>query len=142
MGMDQAKSLLPVRGDRTFLDVLVEQVRKVRSALGVSLPLLFMNSFRTRDDTLAALAAYPDLRIEGLPAGLPAEPGAEAPRRRPHARRLAGRPEARVVRRPGHGDLYTALDASGILEALIDQGYRYASVSNADNLGAAARTRG
>ena len=25
-----------------------------------------MNSFRTRDDTLAALAAYPDLAVDGL----------------------------------------------------------------------------
>ena len=38
---------------------------------------------------------------------------------------------------PGHGDLYTALHASGALRALLDTGYRYASVSNSDNLGAA-----
>ena len=37
---------------------------------------------------------------------------------------------------PGHGDLYTALADSGMLEALLDRGYRYAFVSNADNLGA------
>src|SRR5690606_28994174 len=37
---------------------------------------------------------------------------------------------------PGHADLYTALDASGVLDQLIEAGYRYASISNADNLGA------
>ena len=37
---------------------------------------------------------------------------------------------------PGHGDLYTALVTSGMLEALLDGGYRYAFVSNSDNLGA------
>ena len=37
----------------------------------------------------------------------------------------------------GHGDLYTAILASGVLRALVEAGYRYASVSNADNLGAA-----
>ena len=37
---------------------------------------------------------------------------------------------------PGHGDLYTALLTSGMLEALLDGGYRYAFVSNSDNLGA------
>jgi UTP--glucose-1-phosphate uridylyltransferase len=37
---------------------------------------------------------------------------------------------------PGHGDLYTALVTSGMLEALLDDGYRYAFVSNSDNLGA------
>ena len=38
---------------------------------------------------------------------------------------------------PGHGDLYTALNGSGVLDRLLRQGYRYASVSNSDNLGAA-----
>ncbi|HEU4907980.1 MAG TPA: UTP--glucose-1-phosphate uridylyltransferase, partial [Propionibacteriaceae bacterium] len=38
---------------------------------------------------------------------------------------------------PGHGDLYTAFATSGILDRLLSLGYRYASVSNSDNLGAA-----
>jgi UTP--glucose-1-phosphate uridylyltransferase len=42
---------------------------------------------------------------------------------------------------PGHGDLYTALDSSGTLEALLAAGYRYAFVSNADNLGAVLEPR-
>ena len=37
---------------------------------------------------------------------------------------------------PGHGDIYTALFASGVLTQLIDAGFRYACVSNSDNLGA------
>ena len=72
MGMDQAKSLLPVRADSetemlTFLDIIVGQVRAARQATGARLPLLFMNSFRTRDDTLAALERYPDVAVDGLP---------------------------------------------------------------------------
>jgi UTP--glucose-1-phosphate uridylyltransferase len=39
---------------------------------------------------------------------------------------------------PGHGDLYCALWTTGILRKLLDNGYRYAFVSNADNLGAGA----
>jgi UTP--glucose-1-phosphate uridylyltransferase len=42
---------------------------------------------------------------------------------------------------PGHGDLYTALQTSGTLERLLDQGYRYAFVSNVDNLGAVLEPR-
>ena len=38
---------------------------------------------------------------------------------------------------PGHGDIYTALVASGVLDALLERGYRYAMTSNSDNLGAA-----
>ena len=37
---------------------------------------------------------------------------------------------------PGHGDLYTALSSSGLLATMLERGYRYAFVSNADNLGA------
>ena len=34
---------------------------------GATLPLMFMNSFRTSSDTLAALARYDDLEVRGLP---------------------------------------------------------------------------
>src|SRR4028119_1830308 len=62
MGMDRAKSLLPVRDGRTFLDLIVEQVRRARSTTGVDLPLILMNSFRTREDSLATVGGYPGRR--------------------------------------------------------------------------------
>ena len=37
---------------------------------------------------------------------------------------------------PGHGDIYVALATTGLLDALRDKGFRYAFLSNADNLGA------
>ena len=37
---------------------------------------------------------------------------------------------------PGHGDLYPALAGSGWLDRLLEEGARYAFVSNSDNLGA------
>jgi UTP--glucose-1-phosphate uridylyltransferase len=42
---------------------------------------------------------------------------------------------------PGHGDLYTALAASGTLDALLAAGLRWCFVSNSDNLGALADVR-
>ena len=42
-------------------------VLAVRRGYGARLPLVFMNSFRTRDDTLAALERYPDLADADLP---------------------------------------------------------------------------
>lgn len=136
MGLDRAKTLLPVRPDMTFLDVIAGQVLAVREQLGVSMPLLFMNSFRTRDDTLAALAKYDGIEVDGLPLDFlqNREPKLRAddltPVDWPADPSLEWCP-------PGHGDLYTALEVSGILDALIEAGYRYATVSNADNLGAA-----
>ena len=136
MGMEKAKSLLGVRDDQSFLDLIVAQVRYARSAYGVKLPLMFMNSFRTHDDTLAALARYPDLEVDGLDLDFvqSQEPKLTAddltPVKWPANPSLEWCP-------PGHGDLYTSLTASGVLDRLLDLGYRYASVSNSDNLGAA-----
>jgi UTP--glucose-1-phosphate uridylyltransferase len=42
---------------------------------------------------------------------------------------------------PGHGDVYPALRGSGMLDALLDKGFRYAMISNADNLGATTDAR-
>lgn len=136
MGMDRAKSLLPVRDGKTFLDVLVGQVRAAREARGVALPLILMNSFRTREQSLEALAAHPDIAVDGLPLDFlqNQEPKLRAddmtPVEWPVDPTLEWCP-------PGHGDLYTAILSSGVLQALLDRGYRYASTSNADNLGAA-----
>src|SRR5215218_588117 len=140
MGMDRAKSLLRVRGDQTFLDVIVQGVLAARAATGARLPLIFMNSFRTQADTLAALAAYPELAVDGLPLDFlqNREPKLRAddlsPVEWPADPSLEWCP-------PGHGDLYTALVASGMLEALLERGYEHAFVSNADNLGAVLEPR-
>jgi UTP--glucose-1-phosphate uridylyltransferase len=42
---------------------------------------------------------------------------------------------------PGHGDLYTALAASGTVDALLAAGVRWCFVSNSDNLGAVPDVR-
>uniref|UniRef100_UPI0028B09CD0 UTP--glucose-1-phosphate uridylyltransferase n=1 Tax=Miniimonas arenae TaxID=676201 RepID=UPI0028B09CD0 len=68
MGLEAAKSLLPVRDGATFLDLIARQVLAAREQHGARLPLVLMNSFRTREDSLAALAAYPDLAVDGVPA--------------------------------------------------------------------------
>ena len=136
MGMDKAKSLLPVRDGQTFLDLIVEQVRQARRQYGVSLPLVLMNSFRTQDDTLAALAEHDDIAVDGLPLDFlqNQEPKLLVSDLTPVA--WDADPSLEWCP-PGHGDLYTALIASGVLQKLLDAGYRYASVSNSDNLGAA-----
>jgi UTP--glucose-1-phosphate uridylyltransferase len=37
---------------------------------------------------------------------------------------------------PGHGDLFNALQRSGVLDRLLSEGKQYLFVSNSDNLGA------
>src|SRR6185436_5602481 len=134
MGMTRAKSLLPVKSGLSFLDVIARQTLHLRRHFGIRLPLVLMNSFRTRQDSLAALAAYPDLgtdlppdfiqhkvprilKSDLTPVVWPQEPEHEwCP--------------------PGHGDLYAALLTSGLLDGLLARGFEYAFVSNSDNLGA------
>ncbi len=134
MGMTRAKSLVEARDGLSFLDVIARQTLALRARHGVRLPLVLMNSYRTRDDSLAALARYPDLPADVPPDFLQhREPRIRAddlaPVDWPDDPELEWAP-------PGHGDLYPALRSSGMLAALLDRGYRYAFASNADNLGA------
>lgn len=135
MGMDRAKALLCVRRGLSFLDIIARQVLHLRREHDATLPLLFMNSFRTSADTMAALARYEDLPVEGLPLEFlqNKEPKLLAkdlsPASWPKDPDLEWCP-------PGHGDLYTALRGTGLLDRLIELGYRYVFVSNSDNLGA------
>ncbi len=140
MGMARAKSLLCVRRGLSFLDVIARQVLHLRREHGATLPLIFMNSFRTSADTLAALARYEDLAVDGLPLEFlqNKEPKLRVdnllPVQWPRDPSMEWCP-------PGHGDIYTALMGTGLLDRLIDAGYRYAFVSNSDNLGAVPDTR-
>lgn len=134
MGLERAKSLLPVKQGLCFLDIIARQVLHLRHKYGIRMPLVLMTSFSTDRDTLDALSVYPDLTA-GLPLTfrqhrvpklladslLPADSPAD--------------PE-KAWCPPGHGDLYAALITSGILDKLVEQGFRFAFVSNADNLGA------
>ena len=140
MGMERAKSLLCVRKGMSFLDVIARQVLHLRREHDAPLPLLFMNSFRTSTDTMDALARYADLPVDGLPLEFlqNREPKLVAedltPISWPRDPDLEWCP-------PGHGDLYTALRGTGLLQTLIDQGYERAFVSNSDNLGAVPDAR-
>ncbi len=134
MGLSKAKSLLPIRPGLTFLDSIVQQVLWQRDAWGVELPLVLMNSYRTRDESLGALAKYPELAgalpLDFLQHKVPRiDAESWAPVEWPADDSLAWCP-------PGHGDLYIALASSGMLDALRSRGIRYVFISNADNLGA------
>jgi UTP--glucose-1-phosphate uridylyltransferase len=135
MGMTRAKSLLEAREGLTFLDVVSRQVLALRERFGVQLPLLLMNSFATRDDSLAALERYGDLPVGGLPLDFVQnkEPKLLAENLTPAT--WEADPSLEWCP-PGHGDLYTAMVTSGTLQALLDAGFRWAFVSNSDNLGA------
>jgi UTP--glucose-1-phosphate uridylyltransferase len=134
MGLSRAKSLLQAKNGLTFLDIIVRQILAHRKKRKVDLPVVFMNSFNTEQDTVAALSSYkglatdlpltflqhkfPNVLQDDLsPATWPADPDWE-------------------WNPPGHGDIYTALVTSGMLEKLLRAGIDFAFVSNSDNLAA------
>ncbi len=135
MGMDRAKSLLDVRGDLSFLDIIARQVLAVREKYDAPLPLIFMNSFRTSADTREVLARYPELQVGDLPLEFLQN---KEPKLREDDLTPVDWPKDPDLEwcPPGHGDIYTALRGTGLLDRLIDAGYTQVFVSNSDNLGA------
>jgi len=126
MGLTRAKSLIKVKDGLSFLEIKLRQSEKTGARL------VLMNSFNTHADTLKALAEIPKTtdplcfvqnrfpkisRADFSPASWPQNP------------ELEWNP-------PGHGDIYIAFYASGLLEKLLEQGIAYAFISNSDNLGA------
>ena len=134
MGLERAKSLLPVREGWSFLDLIARQILHLRQAHGVPLRFLLMSSFATLKDTAEALRPYSDLgpaeELQFLQSRIPKVDAATlAPARSEDDPDLGWCP-------PGHGDLYPSLLGSGRLQTLLDAGVRYAFLSNSDNLGA------
>jgi len=126
MGLGSAKSLIPVKDEASFLEITLNQ------ALHQGVGLCFMNSFSTHKATADFIAArdfprpimyfsqnkFPKIFRKSLaPATWRKNPNLE-------------------WNPPGHGDIYTAIYASGTLHRLLEAGIRYAFVSNSDNLGA------
>jgi UTP--glucose-1-phosphate uridylyltransferase len=126
MGLTTAKSLLEVKNGKTFLEIILNQAEQ----LGVKLAL--MNSFSTHEDTISAISKlnpidfpllflqhkFPKILREGF-----------GPAIWPDNTELEWNP-------PGHGDIYTALYTSEMLQNLIDDKIIFAFISNSDNLGA------
>ncbi len=138
MGLSRAKSLLPVKGNMTFLDIIARHVLTVRAQSGYEVALLFMNSYNTHEDTINYLSRYPDLQKDNIPLGFVQN---KFPRiKREDLSPFESKDKDAMWNPPGHGDIFTAIASSGVLDQLIDSGYKYAFVSNSDNLGATIDT--
>lgn len=135
MGLEKAKSLLPVKDGKTFLDLIAEQIKYTRETFGVNVIFTLMNSFSTSDDTKAFLAEnHSDLLEEPLIELLQNKsPKVDAATMAPAA--YPENPDNEWCP-PGHGDIYPSLLGSGFLDKLIGAGVKYLFVSNSDNLGA------
>ncbi len=128
MGLSAAKSLLNVKNNLSFLDIIAKQ------AISSGIPLVLMNSFNTQKDSLQVLAKYPELQnkipLDFLQSKIP----------KIHAENFEpvehSQNPALEWCPPGHGEIYTALVISGMLDTLLKNNIEYAFISNSDNLGA------
>lgn len=139
MGLSKAKSLLPAKQGLSFLDIIALQIMELRKKSGMHTPLLFMNSFNTQADTLEKLAAFKELEVDGLPLDF-------LQNKFPKIKQIDLSPldsddEKQNWNPPGHGEIYTVLQISGILDLLLEKGYEYVFISNSDNLGAVVDNR-
>ncbi len=125
MGLTGPKSLLNIKDGKTFLDITLKQAESAK------VRLILMNSFSTDAPTRAALQkASPTIKPliflqHKFPKILQKDLSPAVWEKNPD---LEWNP-------PGHGDIYTALSTSGMLDKLLDSGIRYAFISNSDNLG-------
>ncbi len=134
MGLERAKSLISLKDDLTFLDIILRQVLHLREQYKTHLPLVLMNSFKTHVDTMLHVEHF-----DNAPTGIPLAfvqnrfpkvlQDDFSPACWPDNPELEWNP-------PGHGDIYTALKVSGLLENLLRKGFVYGFISNSDNLGA------
>lgn len=124
MGLEKAKSLLIVKDGKSFLDLIVEQINDS------NVIFILMNSFNTSSDTKKKLNLLNKPFIELMQNQ---SPKVDAITLLPAS--YTEVPEMEYCP-PGHGDIYSSLLGSGLLDKLINIGIKYLFVSNSDNLGA------
>lgn len=126
MGLDCAKSLLPVRRHKArqmrFIDIIIGQVLTARTRLGVDLPLTLMNSFRTSKDTMKVLQTNKKFHQEDIPMEIiqHQEPKISAETGMPV--QLPGQSGTRMVP-AGPATCSPTIWESGLLDALEAQGF-------------------
>jgi UTP--glucose-1-phosphate uridylyltransferase len=140
MGLQQPKSLMEARDGKSFLDIIIGQTVALRRRYDVELPLVLMDSDSTREPTLHELERHPELSGNGI------EPDfmqSVVPKLVADTLEPVSWPPAPALEwnPPGHGDVYGALRRSGMLGELLQRGFRYAMISNADNLGSSVEAR-
>ena len=134
MGLKKAKTLLKIKGEFNFLDVIAQQILHLRKVTSKDIPLILMHSFNTQKDSLSYLEKYNRLALPHIPIDFVQNkfPKIKLSDLSP----LKNEKDNLNWNPPGHGEIYTALAISGVLDKLITQGFEFAFISNSDNLGA------
>ena len=134
MGLSEAKSLLKVKDEYCFLDLIILQIKEMRKFFNSDIHFLLMNSFNTNYDTINFInKKYSDFdNVEDITFIQNKIPKVDKETLNPV--KWEANPELEWCP-PGHADLYTVLYSSGKLDDLLSKGIKYMFISNSDNLG-------
>ncbi|KAG9395501.1 UTP--glucose-1-phosphate uridylyltransferase family [Carpediemonas membranifera] len=132
MGCTAPKSTIEVRDDRSFLDLIVQQLQSLNKRYSVDIPLVLMNSFSTKPFVDADLPKYASTGVTIHTFLQNQFPRLSAATERPMTELTEDDKEYWYP--PGHGDVLTSFIRSGLPEGAL-KGKKYVFISNADNLG-------
>ncbi|MBM4781742.1 MAG: hypothetical protein GQE15_29030 [Archangiaceae bacterium] len=128
------KAVVPVLGDKTFLELKHDDVARVARKAGRAVPMFVMSSFATHerikqhvDEKRLVSNGRPDIDVFPQFVSL---------RLTPEGQLFTEADGTTSPYAPGHGDLTFAMRKSGMLEKFRSAGGRILMMSNVDNLGA------
>ncbi|PJZ70663.1 nucleotide glucose-1-phosphate uridylyl transferase [Leptospira perolatii] len=132
MGLSGPKSLIEIKDGMSFLEVIAKQIEFLRKNYHTQVPLLFMDSFNTQEQSQKVLKQI------GFTQSFPTS---FLQHKVPRLRKSDFTPIQLSDSKeewcpPGHGDIWFTLLETGILDKLLEKGVKVAFVSNGDNLGA------
>ncbi len=128
MGGEVPKAVLIAKDGLSYLEIVGRQMAALKKAWGVDVPLLFMNSFFTDEPTKVLMKKY------GITAATFLQ--SDAPRLVEHSMIPLETGTDEDWAPLGHGDIYSTLHRTGLLDQLLNQGIRWVFISNMDNLAA------
>lgn len=132
MGCRAPKSSINVRQGKSFLDLIVEQLREMNREFQAGIPLILMNSFYTHEETGKTIQKYGG-RVDILSFQQNRFPRLLEDPVQPLDEKIF---RSNTWYPPGHGNFYSCIRDQGILDRLLEEGREILFVSNADNLGA------
>ncbi|TGK01900.1 UTP--glucose-1-phosphate uridylyltransferase [Leptospira langatensis] len=133
MGLSGPKSLIEIKDGMSFLEIICRQIGFIREQYRLEVPLVLMDSFSTQEQSLS------ELKKIGFTQNYPMSflqhkvPRLVVPNLVPLESEKDKNEEWCP---PGHGDIWFTLLETGLLDQLLEKGYKVAFVSNGDNLGA------
>ncbi|KAL0230538.1 hypothetical protein PCE1_004097 [Barthelona sp. PCE] len=135
MGCTGPKSVLPVQGTDTFLDIIIQQMKNIEIQHNTQVPLILLNSFNTHEASQEIIQKYPECDVRCVLQS-------RMPRLNPDMTPVPVDNENNAEwYPPGHGDVFRSLHRAGVIDSLIEEGREYIFIANVDNLGSTLNPR-